>query len=212
MEPTLESLKVGLDTVWVILAGCLVFWMGTGFAMLETGLARAKHTVNVLAMNYTVLAVSALAFWAVGFGLMFSNGNAFVGLGGFLPTFVGDAPIFSSLAWSTVPVAAKFFFQLAFADAAASIVSGIVAERMKFSAYMLFCFVLIGVLYPITGHWPGAGAYFRHAANSARRSVRRVWPRSSSAASRPSMAARAFSWSAEESVRVGVGMASVKCE
>ncbi len=159
MELTLESLKAGLDTVWVILAGCLVFWMGTGFSMLEAGLARVKHATNVLAMNYAVLAASALAFWTVGFGLMFSDGNDFVGLAGFLPSLMSGSPVFKSLDWSTVPPAAKFFFQLAFADAAASIVSGIVAERMKFSAYMFFSVLLIGILYPITGHWAWGGGF-----------------------------------------------------
>ncbi len=159
MEITTADLKLALDTVWTLLAGCLVFWMGTGFAMLETGLARAKHTVNVLAMNYAVLAVSALAFWAVGFGLMFGGGNEYAGLSGFFPSFIDDAPIFASLGWSTIPVAAKFFFQLAFADAAASIVSGIVAERMKFAAYMLFCILLVGVIYPIAGHWAWGGGF-----------------------------------------------------
>lgn len=159
MDPTTADLKLAIDTVWTLLAGCLVFWMGTGFAMLETGLARAKHSVNVLAMNYAVLAVSAIAFWAIGFGLMFGGGTPLLGLSGFFPSFVGDAPIFASLGWSVVPVAAKFFFQLAFADAAASIVSGIVAERMKFSAYMLFSIVLVGVIYPIAGHWAWGGGF-----------------------------------------------------
>ncbi len=159
MELSAADLKLAVDTVWTLLAGCLVFWMGTGFAMLEAGLARAKHTTNVLAMNYGVLAVSALAFWAIGFGLMFADGNAVVGLGGFFPSFTGDTSIFSSLAWSTIPASAKFFFQLAFADAAASIVSGIVAERMKFSAYMLFSVLLIGILYPIAGHWAWGGGF-----------------------------------------------------
>ncbi len=159
MELTAADLKLAIDTVWTVLAGCLVFWMGTGFAMLEAGLARAKHATNVLAMNYGVLAVSALAFWAVGFGLMFADGNAAVGLGGFFPSFTGDTSIFSSLAWSSIPASAKFFFQLAFADAAASIVSGIVAERMKFSAYMFFSILLVGILYPIAGHWAWGGGF-----------------------------------------------------
>jgi Amt family ammonium transporter len=158
MELTTADLKLAIDTVWTLLAGCLVFWMGTGFAMLEAGLARAKHTTNVLAMNYAVLAVSALVFWGIGFGLLFAEGNEYMGMGGFFSSFNNET-IFSSLSWSGIPLSAKFFFQLAFADATASIVSGIVAERMKFSAYMLFCILLVGILYPIAGHWAWGGGF-----------------------------------------------------
>lgn len=159
MPLTLDIIKSNLDTVWVLFTGCLVFFMCTGFAMLETGFCRIKHTVNVLAMNFAVVAASTLAFWAVGFGFMFGNGNGLVGTTGFLPDFIGSAPLFKSLDWATVPIAAKFFFQLVFADAAATIVSGIVAERMKFSAYMLFAVLMIAFLYPVTGHWAWGGGF-----------------------------------------------------
>jgi Amt family ammonium transporter len=155
---TLDTLKSGLDTVWVIIAGGLVFWMCAGFALVETGFCRKRHAVHVLAMNYGVVAVSSLGFWAIGFGLMFATGNGFLGLGGFFPA-LQDATAFSSLSWATIPIAAKFFFQMVFADTSATIVSGAVAERMKFVAYMLFSFFMVTVLYPITGHWAWGGGF-----------------------------------------------------
>lgn len=155
----LDLLKMNLDTVWVLFTGCLVFWMFAGFAFLESGFCRTKHVVNVLAMNYAVVTVSSLVFWAVGFGLMFGNGTALYGLAGFLPNFIGATAQFASLDWAHVPIAAKFFFELVFADAAVTIVSGIVAERMKFSAYMLFAVLMIAFLYPVTGHWAWGGGW-----------------------------------------------------
>lgn len=77
------SLQVGLDTLWVIFAGSLVFFMNSGFAMLEAGFCRQQNTVNILTKNLIVFALSTLAFWAVGFSLMFSDGNGFLGLTGF---------------------------------------------------------------------------------------------------------------------------------
>ena len=158
MDITLEALKTNIDTIWVLYTGVLVFWMFAGFAFLESGFCRVRHVTNVLAMNFGVVAVSSLVFWLVGFGFMFGNGNQFVGLTGFLPSFMSGLG-FTSLDWSKVPLAAKFFFELVFADAAVTIVSGIVAERMKFSAYMLFAILMIAFLYPVTGHWAWGGGF-----------------------------------------------------
>jgi Amt family ammonium transporter len=155
---TPEALKMSVDTVWTILAGGLVFWMCAGFAMIEAGFSRSKHCLHVLAMNYAVVAVVALGFWAIGFGLMFSDGSPLAGLGGFFPTLTADTG-FKALEWATIPLAAKFFFQLCFADTAATIVSGTVAERMKFSAYMIFSIFMVTVLYPVTGHWIWGGGF-----------------------------------------------------
>ncbi len=158
MELTLDTLKTNIDTVWVLYTGVLVFWMFAGFAFLESGFCRVRHVTNVLAMNFGVVTISGLVFWAVGFAFMFGNGNPFVGLTGFVSALLsGDG--FASLDWSKVPIAAKFFFELVFADAAVTIVSGIVAERMKFSAYMLFSILFIALLYPVTGHWAWGGGF-----------------------------------------------------
>jgi ammonium transporter, Amt family len=171
--PTLESLaenqaslKVGMDTMWVMIAGMLVFFMNAGFCMLETGMCRQKNAVNVLSKNLIVFALSTIAFWAIGFGLMFADGSDFIGTGGFFISGADNSPatgeayqgIFSALSWTGVPLSAKFFFQLVFAGTAATIVSGAVAERIQFISFLVFSLLLVGIAYPITGHWIwGAG-------------------------------------------------------
>jgi len=175
----LSSLRVGLDTVWVLIAAMLVFWMNAGFALVESGLCRSKNTVNILAKNFVVFALSTLSFWAIGFGLMFGDGNAFIGMSGLW--FVGGADnspalgdaymamnpfsttkyegVYGSLNWTPTPLWAKFFFQLAFAGTAATIVSGAVAERIKFSSFIIFSLALVGLIYPVTGHWIWGGGW-----------------------------------------------------
>jgi Amt family ammonium transporter len=164
--PTTAELKVALDTLWVALAAFLVFFMNAGFGMLETGFCRQKNAVNVLAKNLIVFALATVAFWVIGFGLMFGDGNDFIGLNGFFLTGVDNSPetgdaykgVFSALSWAGVPLAAKFLFQLVFAGTAATIVSGAVAERIKFVDFLIFSILLVGIAYPITGHWIwGAG-------------------------------------------------------
>ncbi len=160
--------KVVLDTLWVMIAGMLVFFMNAGFAMVESGFGRAKNTVNILSKNFIVFAVSSLAFWAIGWGLMFGNGNEFIGLEGLWglggadnSPATGDAyeGAYAAISWATVPLLAKFFFQLVFAGTAATIVSGAVAERIKYIAFILFSFILVAFLYPITGHWIWGGGW-----------------------------------------------------
>ncbi len=166
-EPDLKSFQVALDTVWVVLAGILVFFMNAGFALLESGLCRAKNAVNILAKNFTVAAFAGLAFFLFGFGLMFADGNAFAGWGGFMLAGADNSPlmdpeyegIFTSLSWAGVPLEAKFFFQACFAMAAASIVSGAVAERIKFHAYVIFSLILVALIYSVTGHWIWGGGW-----------------------------------------------------
>ena len=165
--PTNMDLKVMADTVWVLIAGFLVFWMNAGFGFVESGLCRAKNAVNILGKNFVVFGLSSIAFWLVGFAIMFGDGNPFMGLNGFMlggadnSPLMGDAyaGVFSSLNWTSVPLLAKFFFQLAFAATAGTIVSGCVAERIHYKAYMLFTLVLVGISYPITGHWIWGGGW-----------------------------------------------------
>jgi Amt family ammonium transporter len=160
------QLAIALDTVWVVVAGILVFFMNAGFGLLETGLCRAKNAVSVLAKNFAVASIAGLAFFALGFGLMFADGNPVFGWGGVFLSGADNSPatadayagLFGSLSWAGIPLEAKFFFQACFAMAAASIVSGAVAERIKFEAFLLFSAVLTGIVYPMTGHWIwGAG-------------------------------------------------------
>ena len=163
----LVQMKVAVDTIWVIVAACLVFFMNAGFAALESGLCQAKNTVNILAKNFIVFAIASIAFWAFGFGLMFGDGTPFVGQNGWFLGGVDSSPamgddyqgVFSSLNWTGIPLMAKFFFQLVFAATAATIVSGVVAERIKFLSFIVFSFFLVAFIYPVTGHWAWGGGW-----------------------------------------------------
>jgi ammonium transporter, Amt family len=162
--------KVAADTIWVMVAAMLVFFMNLGFAMVESGLCRAKNCVNILAKNFVVFACASIAFYVVGWGLMYGNGNALFGTEGLwfvsgadnspkmLKEYAGD---YSALNWTGVPLWVKFFFQLVFAGTAATIVSGAVAERIKFGAFLIFTFFLCGVVYPIVGHLIWGGGYLQ---------------------------------------------------
>jgi ammonium transporter, Amt family len=166
-ELTTGDLKVLLDTVWVTVATILVIFMNAGFAMLETGFCRQKNAVNILAKNLIVFALATIAFWAIGFGLMFGDGTPFVGLNGFFLMGDDNSPlinddykgVFSSLKWAGVPIAAKFMFQVAFAGTAATIVSGAVAERIKFLDFLIFSLILVAFIYAIPGHWIWGGGW-----------------------------------------------------
>jgi Amt family ammonium transporter len=160
--------KVMADTIWTLVTAMLVFFMNLGFAMVESGLCRSKNTVNILSKNFIVFAISSIAFWVIGWGLMFGNGSGFVGTAGLF--FIGGAdnsPMtgdlyqgdYSSISWATVPLLAKFFFQLVFAGTAATIVSGAVAERIKYFSFIVFSFFLIAIIYPIVGHWIWGGGW-----------------------------------------------------
>ncbi|MEA5470152.1 ammonium transporter [Spirulina sp. 06S082] len=172
-----ETLEFYINTIWLLIAASLVFFMNAGFAMLEAGLCRTSNATNVLAKNLIVFCVSALAFWLIGFGLMFGDGfgydctqeitetvPSFLGSQGFVFNLIFPADStstafpqdgFSCLqkTWSNHSFSAVFFFQLVFAGTAATIVSGAVAERVRFYAFILFSFFLVGFIYPLTGHW-----------------------------------------------------------
>lgn len=146
-----------LDTVWVMLTGFLVMWMQAGFALVETGLTRAKNAVNICMKNLLDFCFGSITFWIVGFSIMFGGATKFWGgldgmfLGG------GDAA-FPGISWALVPLDAKFFFQLVFAATTATIVSGAMAERTKFVSYMIYSAIVSAFIYPISGHWIwGAG-------------------------------------------------------
>lgn len=149
--------QVLLDTIWTLLTAVLVFFMQAGFAMVETGFTRAKNACNILMKNLMDFCFGTVAFWAVGFGVMFGVGNAFFGTSGF---FLHDAGgTFASLAWTKVPLECKYFFQLVFAATAATIVSGAMAERTKFIAYIVYSIVISAVIYPVSGHWIWGGGW-----------------------------------------------------
>lgn len=164
---TSADIKVAIDTGWVMMTAFLVFWMNAGFGLVEAGLCRSKNTVTVLSKNFAVFAVSSLCFWAIGFGLMFSDG-AFVGTaGGLFLSGPDNSPatgddyqgIFGALSWTSVPLLAKFFFQLVFCATAATIVSGSMNERTKYLTFLVFSAILTAVVYPIVGHWIWGGGF-----------------------------------------------------
>ena len=160
--------KVIVDTMWVLITGMLVFFMNLGFACVEAGFQQSKNCVNILSKNFVVFACSTVAFWYIGWGLMFGDGTPFVGLKGLLMAggadnspATGDAyqGVYSALNWTGVPLAAKFFFQLVFAGTAATIVSGSVGGRIKYFSFIVFSFILVGLIYPVTGHWIWGGGW-----------------------------------------------------
>ncbi len=160
--------KVILDTLWTLIAGMLVFFMNLGFAMVESGFNRAKNCVNILSKNFIVFAVSSFGFLILGWGLMFGDGTPFVGLKGLWfingadnSPAVGDAykGVYSAISWTGIPLLGKFFFQLVFCGTAATIVSGAVAERIKYKSFIVFSFVMAIFIYPITGHWIWGGGW-----------------------------------------------------
>lgn len=147
-EPTAATNAVAIDTIWILMAAFLVFFMQAGFAMVETGFTRAKNACNIMMKNLMDFAVGSVAFWAVGFGIMFgaSAFGVFGTSGFFLST--GD-PSTSEGLWQY----AFWMFQAVFAATAATIVSGAMAERTKFKSYMAYSAVITALIYPVVGHW-----------------------------------------------------------
>ena len=148
-----------VDTLWVFLAAVLVFFMNLGFASLEAGMARSKNTVNILSKNFIVFAVSSLGFMLLGWGLMFGGDNPFLGTQHLFILGESDLSFYDDTLTSNVPFWGKFFFQLVFCGTAATIVSGAVAERIKYITFIVFSFVLTLVIYPIVGHWVWGGGW-----------------------------------------------------
>ncbi|MBJ7899321.1 MAG: ammonium transporter [Cyanobacteria bacterium RI_101] len=157
VNESVATLQGNLNAIWVLIASILVIFMNAGFAMLEAGLCRQKNAVNILAKNLIVFALATMAFWAVGFSLMFGNSeNPFIGLGGWFLSGQSETYGLSPFP-AGLPVPIFFLFQVAFAGTAATIVSGAVAERIKFTDFLIFSVILVGIAYPITGHWVWAG-------------------------------------------------------
>ena len=141
-------LEAPADIAWVVMASALVFFMQAGFALLEGGQSRAKNSVNVIMKNYADMCFGVIAFWAVGFGLMFGVSHlGLIGAGHFFPEL------------STGSEATFFLFQTMFAATAATIVSGAVAERMRYGAYAVSSVVVTGLIYPVFGAWAW-GSFF----------------------------------------------------
>lgn len=151
---TLATLVANLDTVWMLLAAFLVFFMQAGFALVEAGFVRARNVTNILMKNFFDLALGSIAFWAIGFGVMFGTSNGIFGTDWFFLNNIPD--VFPGL---TVPTLAFFFFQFAFAATAATIASGAMAGRTEFVAYLIYSFVVTAIIYPFVGHWIWGGGW-----------------------------------------------------
>ena len=160
-ELTLTDIERAVDTLWIVVAGALVFLMHLGFTMLEAGFTRMKNAANICAKNVMNIAIGLIAYWAIGFPFMFGDGNSFIGYSGwFLSVTDPDAASsFPSLAWADVSISAKWFFQVVFAATAATIVSGAVAERTRFVGYLIYIIALTGFIYPVVGHWVWGGGW-----------------------------------------------------
>ncbi len=144
-----------LDSIWVLISAFLVFFMHAGFALVESGFCRRKNAVMVLLKNVGVVALCSVLFYAVGFGLMFGDGNAFVGLSGFFP----GPDVALAAAPAGLPLYVFLFFQLVFAATAATIVSGAVAERARLGTFLAFTAIAVTCVYPIVGHWVWGGGF-----------------------------------------------------
>lgn len=141
----------GLDTVWVLLASMLVFFMQPGFALVEAGFTRSKNTANILMKNFVDFMAGTVFFWMLGFSLMHSEGNGFIGgLHLFDYSFYPDG---------NLPKECVLCFQTMFCATASTIVSGAMAERTKFSAYIIISILVSVLVYPIEGHWVWGGGW-----------------------------------------------------
>ncbi|QOX80619.1 ammonium transporter [Trichlorobacter lovleyi] len=148
---TADEVQTNLNFVWTLIAAFLVFVMQAGFAMVEIGFTRAKNACNILMKNMMDFSAGAIAYWAIGFGLMFGVSNGFFGTTHFFFSGVGEA----DQPWNF----AFWMFQVVFAATTATIISGAVAERTKFSAYIAYSFVVSAVIYPIFGSWAWGSLY-----------------------------------------------------
>lgn len=145
-----EELANGLNTVWMLLAAMLVFFMQPGFALVEAGFTRVKNTANILMKNFVDFMFGSLLYWFIGFGLMFGAGG-FIGMPHFFNLSFYDG--------GGLPSEGFLIFQTVFCATAATIVSGAMAERTKFSMYLAYTIFISVLIYPVSGHWTWGGGW-----------------------------------------------------
>ena len=134
-----------LDLMWIVICGILVFFMQAGFTLVETGFTRAKNAGNIIMKNLMDLCIGTLGFWAIGYTIMYGDS---------ISSFIGSPSLF----FSDTENMHNLFFQTVFAATAATIVSGAIAERTKFTTYLIFSLIMTVVIYPISGHWVWQGS------------------------------------------------------
>jgi Amt family ammonium transporter len=154
---TTADLATSIDTVWMLLAAILVFFMQPGFAFCEAGFTRSKNTTNILFKNFVDYMIGSLVFWFVGFGFMFGgDGSGFIGM----PNF-GDLSFYHNA--NGLPTEGFLMFEIVFCATSATIVSGAMAERTKFSMYLVYSFFISLIIYPVEGHWTWGGGWLCNA-------------------------------------------------
>lgn len=148
---SIMDVAASLDTVWVLLGAMLVFLMQLGFSMVESGFARCKNTANILMKNLIDISTGSILFWLIGFGILFGTD-----IGG----FIGKPAALDAIPWDgDIPITAFLVFQTMFCATAATIVSGAVAERTKFHAYLVYCVIISALVYPVSAHWTWGGGW-----------------------------------------------------
>src|SRR4051794_23339552 len=153
--------SVGINSIWVILAACLVMFMQAGFAFLEIGFSRGKNAGTVVAKILTNFSIAAVCYWAVGFAFAFGAGKIIGHQGFFLKDFGDPAKAFPIMGFSDATVESKWFFQFVFCAVSLAIVWGTTLERIKFGVYIIYAVVFSAVIYPIASHWVFGGGWLQ---------------------------------------------------
>ncbi len=153
----IAELSTGLNTVWMLLAAMLVFFMQPGFALVEAGFTRSKNTANILMKNLVDFMVGSILFWFIGFGLMFGVGNVFG------TPHLFDLNAMDNIIQNGLPIEGFLIFQTVFCATSATIVSGAMAERTKFSMYLAYTIAISVLIYPVSGHWTWGGGWLSNA-------------------------------------------------
>ncbi len=153
----IAELSTGLNTVWMLLAAMLVFFMQPGFALVEAGFTRSKNTANILMKNLVDFMVGSILFWSIGFGLMFGVGNVFG------TPHLFDLDTMDNIIQNGLPIEGFLIFQTVFCATSATIVSGAMAERTKFSMYLAYTIAISVLIYPVSGHWTWGGGWLSNA-------------------------------------------------
>ena len=153
----IAELSTGLNTVWMLLAAMLVFFMQPGFALVEAGFTRSKNTANILMKNLVDFMVGSMLFWSIGFGLMFGVGNVFG------TPHLFDLDTMDNIIQNGLPIEGFLIFQTVFCATSATIVSGAMAERTKFSMYLAYTIAISVLIYPVSGHWTWGGGWLSNA-------------------------------------------------
>lgn len=158
--PDLQQLSHSLNAVWTLAAAIFVYLMHAGFGFYEAGMCRRKNTVDTLSHNLIILAIAIVTFWVLGFGVLFGNGNTFMGLTGFAPNMeLASDHLYHALSSKPVALAVAFAFAMSFSDTSATLIAGAGAERIKFIAVTTLAVLICGFVFPVAGHWAIGGGW-----------------------------------------------------